>query len=142
MRFSASRGSEQYQWTKFWIANSEERLESGEARLFNTADLACSRSGKRKTAFGERRRDFFILYGLHTCTPIDDRPGRPHQALRRGRGRRLSGGIRSQHVATSSECAFCVNIVGTVGRYWPTARHQLGQLSLPFGVHAAGCHVV
>ena len=37
--------------------------DSGEARLLRTADLACSKSGKRKTAFGEWRRDFFIFAG-------------------------------------------------------------------------------
>jgi hypothetical protein len=57
-----------------------ERRDSGEARLFSTADLACSRSGKHNTAFGERRRDFFIVGGLHTRNRINGSCLRQEQA--------------------------------------------------------------
>jgi hypothetical protein len=78
-------------------AASQQHSEDG------AISLAAKRLDRRRIdqgAFGERRRDFFILCGLHTRTPIDDRPGRPHQARRRGRRRRSTGVIGGRERAT------------------------------------------
>src|SRR2546422_10560329 len=52
VRLNAKRGSEQYHSTNSVIAWSYVRWPLFEVRVFRTADLACSRSGKASTRLG------------------------------------------------------------------------------------------
>jgi hypothetical protein len=56
VRLNARRGSEQYRATNSRIAWSYVRCPLADVRLFSTAVLACSRSGRARTRLG----DFFL----------------------------------------------------------------------------------
>ena len=84
MRLNASRGSEQYQATNSRMAWSSVRWPLADVRLFRTAALACSRSGRARTRVGcVLLRDFDFDFGdglLHRRRQICDMSSYRRQA--------------------------------------------------------------
>src|SRR5215472_12911820 len=75
--FNAKRGSEQYQSTNSSIAWRYPLCASRELRLLKTADLACSRSSKRRMDFVVRLllevAVCFMIDGLHAIDQSSER---------------------------------------------------------------------